>query len=813
MSDPLKLYEKLKFNSAVHFQSEPSKFLSTSFVKKAKVPISLRLSNQFIIELQNVHTEHPDLSLLDILTSQLSFVCFTDSSRLAERIHLLVSQVSQQYKRTNKTKGPSGRKKFLKRVHTVAVYDTELEDPRFLKRELETVKRDLVLLQLKYASVYQELVDAKKTIEKQEVTIDKLQKENAQLFEYLQTKVGTGCLPVNRGKEFHKVGTQQQRRKLVSLKEHASKALWFADTFGLLPTKLTFKTKLGNKVSVPLNDDSPGRSTGFKDLSQEDKLKIQQLSFILDKFSVSDVFYHELKMLNNDVPETKLIIQARNDMSSIFEINRVPGGFSGAYISFKKEMCRLFKVPSVNEIPNDTKIAFGGDGTQVSKSSTFVNFSFRVLGHTDEHMGSHKTLAIVKCPEKFTQLSIVCGPLFREINDCVNNFQIFLTGDKKFQNTVLGLPVGFSSAQYACNHCKIPKTSLMTTDLEWDHYHKGDMVRTLNNINVGQYGFQHLPIIKIPFSRIVQCTLHLLLRITDVLEGNVIEECKQQDHACRVQKKEANNLAKLEKLINESVHFEIKEKTEKGSTSLTWTSLTGDSKRKLLKELPAKLHTVLHPETVDEVVKIWQDFDHLISMIQNPDHSDPEYHLKYFKAAHAWIKLFLSLRTQRLGYDRVTWYMHDLVWHIPYLMYLYHDIEQFSGQTLEKNNDLVKTIHMKKSRKWDPCVEALRIKKRLERGEEMDLQRRRRAYNKQNMQWWQHGIHKRRKELRSIIEAEIASTRNTADGEYCENIELLPPEEIKERLKSQFNVTSRLRSKKKLLELYYKHIADRYSAY
>ena len=84
----------------------------------------------------------------------------------------------------------------------------------------------------------------------------------------------------------------------------------------------------------------------------------------------------------------------------------------------------------------------------------------------------------------------------------------------------------------------------------------------------------------------------------------MIKEDKQLDQHCKVHKQPANNLKKLQKLINETVHYEITEKADGTKTMLTHTSLTGHAKCKLLKELPNKLSSILHKETVDTVVKI-----------------------------------------------------------------------------------------------------------------------------------------------------------------------------------------------------------------
>jgi len=58
--------------------------------------------------------------------------------------------------------------------------------------------------------------------------------------------------------------------------------------------------------------------------------------------------------------------------------------------------------------------------------------------------------------------------------------------------------------------------------------------------------------------------------------------------------------------------------------------------------------------------------------------------------------------------------MHCLLYHIPYFISMYGSLKMFSGQGVEKNNDIVKMIHQRKSSKWDGPTDALKVRKRLE---------------------------------------------------------------------------------------------------
>ena len=128
------------------------------------------------------------------------------------------------------------------------------------------------------------------------------------------------------------------------------------------------------------------------------------------------------------------------------------------------------------------------------------------------------------------------------------------------------------------------------------------------------------PLLNIPLDHIVIDELHLLLRITDVLLENIIEDAMERDDKESIlmtQRREklerGKHLRKLAEIINNcGVTFNVWEKKNadgKGSGTVDWTSLMGDEKRKLLKLLPDKLAEQtdgIHQDTATTVIKIWR---------------------------------------------------------------------------------------------------------------------------------------------------------------------------------------------------------------
>ena len=83
------------------------------------------------------------------------------------------------------------------------------------------------------------------------------------------------------------------RRKLSEFGSAAESALWFAESFGLILESLNVRTSgSGEEISVPLSDSEQPSTT--PECRQVDEYVALQPLYLLDRFGVSDEFYHEL---------------------------------------------------------------------------------------------------------------------------------------------------------------------------------------------------------------------------------------------------------------------------------------------------------------------------------------------------------------------------------------------------------------------------------------------------------------------------------------------------------------------------------------
>jgi len=116
-------------------------------------------------------------------------------------------------------------------------------------------------------------------------------------------------LMANSGKHIEDVSDRQKRRKLAKFRESATKALWFAETFGLEIESITAKTaSSGKELLIPLHSErgnhpstapSSSPSTSKALAERNSQSNVMQTLYLLERFGVSDEFYHELTQVRS----------------------------------------------------------------------------------------------------------------------------------------------------------------------------------------------------------------------------------------------------------------------------------------------------------------------------------------------------------------------------------------------------------------------------------------------------------------------------------------------------------------------------------
>lgn len=161
---------------------------------------------------------------------------------------------------------------------------------------------------------------------------------------------------------------------------------------------------------------------------------------------------------------------------------------------------------------------------------------------------------------------------------------------------------------------------------------------------------------------------------------------------------------------------------------------------------------------------------------------------------------YLSLGGEVCGFEKlsITPYLHILMYHVPKLLKFENSLKSFTGQGVEKNNDIVRAIYHNKSNRHDACKEAIQALKRIDHLQEYE--RDPREYKKQNNNYWNVEIYEqRRKKPRLCVDVRDDPEVSDLD------VDNMSIKEIKEKLK-QFNITTKLRKIEKLRDILKQHL-------
>ena len=382
------------------------------------------------------------------------------------------------------------------------------------------------------------------------------------------------------------------------------------------------------------------------------------------------------------------------------------------------------------------------------------------------------------------------------VDGVVVELEILLCCDMKMISLLLGLKA--ATADQSCPWCVITAAHRHLLPSSTEQYNQPPFSRniaTMLAMKKPEQGMKHAPLVKFEIHNVVPDILHMMLRITDVLERNLIDEMYEKDHEAIVNKTVQNNVIKLKAAIQScGVPFEIWRSDSSQSQDYTWTSLTGNQKIKILQQLPGKLRGILHEESEDTVIQLWQKFAILYNILNSEDTDADE----VLALSKEWIQTFLSLGGIRKGYrnKNVTPYMHILLAHVPYFIQRIGSLKCFAGQAIEKCMDDIKHIFHKKTNKLDACKETLVVRKRIEiLHEQQDRgKKRKRAYEKKDETYWSTGKAVQCAEKRRKIEAEVAAI--TAE----EDLENMSDPALRTKLRSLGYVT-KVKNRAKLVKM------------
>lgn len=780
MSDVFSAYEKLRLIkdlSNVELSSTEFHYAYNRSSDRAlfavKIPFPLlKFWHEFVQE------DQYKVNFVDLLERTVpgnSFVFVSDSiirDRISENLRKLAGNVFLQYKTT---KGRA-RKALDEKYKIYHVLEGEIKAVQQWEKEIGSQRNEIEEWRKKYENLEKNKKEMYNSLMEEIIAkdheINEIKESNAELQEYIS------LLEKKSDYKGNEVGSVKNKtRTLNCFLSRAKQALWFSRSFGLEIEAVLVKEKSSGDSHKLDFDSKKGRQ--YNDLTEDEKSRVERVLFLLDKFCVGDQFYHEFSYICNGLPKSYLIKQCRSNLNDLCHLVSLPGPYQGSKVYSVTDLLKLHISDFLKQdstFSGKIRIKLNGDGARMTRNSNFIILSFAILQSGQDVMSAkgNRTIAIVDSPENYEVLKNAFGSVFKEVNELIKkgsievdgekiNTEFFLGGDYKFILLMLGLKS--ATAHYACAWCKIHKDERWKVGPNFSQYNKNPKCRTLKEIqsmckqkptkqNHYNYGCEHEPLLNIELDHVVVDELHLMLRVTDILLENVIDSALDYDQQLEIDRARGQDRGvQLKKTVEHikglGISFNVwQEKNADGKESgkYKWTSLTGNDKKKLLREFPKHENTLdlfQNKEHGQTVIDIWNKFNDIYTIINSwtPEQQPSEFHA----TAVAWVKLFVSLNGKMKGYERsrVTPYMHILVAHVPHFFKLFKSVKIFTGQGVEKNNDNARSVVLRKSNKWDSAGDILRIESRQWNLREHE--RSRRAYNKRNAGYWEKEIKEKRK--------------------------------------------------------------------
>ena len=165
---------------------------------------------------------------------------------------------------------------FMDRSYHLVIYRGETVSVRPILQEVEELREELVAATVEL-SIQQEEINSMRS------KMNELLKERDSF--------------INFGQVVEHVGVRQQRRKISHFKDATEAALWFAESFGLIPELITAHTiHSQDQLTISLGQDTEVNSAKIQKPSvrEVDEFVALQTLYLLDRFRVSDECYHEM---------------------------------------------------------------------------------------------------------------------------------------------------------------------------------------------------------------------------------------------------------------------------------------------------------------------------------------------------------------------------------------------------------------------------------------------------------------------------------------------------------------------------------------
>jgi len=248
---------------------------------------------------------------------------------------------------------------------------------------------------------------------------------------------------------YFQLGERQKRRHRASLDNHIR--LWNEELsrFGLHVNQVHFSAFSPNNIKPRL-------------IFENNKKKYDVLSILKmkDKVNLSDRAYHQFKTYScRDWPPLNKIKECRNRINQMFPVISHGKGF---YVDVKdklKSILSFIKNHCEFQIPNEFRIKYCGDCTNIGKTVKVLNFGFQCIDeklYCTSAKGFYCIGIFFITNENYDELKVCLEPIFNQIaelneiqiEDTVFKLNVILSGDLKFLSIVMWIKS--ANSKYPC---------------------------------------------------------------------------------------------------------------------------------------------------------------------------------------------------------------------------------------------------------------------------------------------------------------------------------------------------------------------------
>ncbi len=457
-------------------------------------------------------------------------------------------------------------------------------------------------------------------------------------------------LPTIKGFEFLKTASNRQgytehqyKAKRTARHQIALYFQWLLMEFVDIFLK-KYKLKM---AKVHLVDSSVPMDNLEIDIAMTDTSEIEyklQRNFrqyaIKEMTNLSDRAYQSFINAGTNFGSLRFVKECRNFLNK--EINYIPNTLGEYCDPESKILYFLNLLRDKIIIKNNTiNIRLAGDGTNVAKHFTVLNFTFGFLDSFKEGALDNGTLDANTAlgnfilgkyhikKECYADLKIALKELSEKLSELKEiqldgiryKIEFWLGGDLKFISLVTG--INAASSNYPCPWCILHKNQFSNNS--FDH--------SINRILSGsEYGQLHEPV-----ENIIPDVLHMFMRITDKLERKLHDDIEELNNTF------SNTIegnANFELYVNflELINIKKPYYKDKTTSQLVLRDLNGVEKKRLFERinLPLMFPELENGSTLNE---IWTDFINLTF-----DLKDDRLSVTQIKdQAKKWLELFTSL--------------------------------------------------------------------------------------------------------------------------------------------------------------------------